>query len=142
MIYSSACEYAIRAATHLALRPSGEFVRASDISDAEQIPAPFLSSVLQRLVAVGLLDSIRGPGGGYRLARSPEEISLRDIKEAIDGLADLEACALGLGACSDDRTCPLHESWKPIREQIRAYLTDTTLDRMADALTSRRQREE
>ncbi|MFW6083980.1 MAG: RrF2 family transcriptional regulator [Gemmatimonadota bacterium] len=141
MIYSSACEYAIRAATHLALRSPGEFVRASDISDAEEIPAPFLSSVLQRLVAFGLLDSTRGPGGGYRLARAPENISLRDIKEAIDGLADLEACALGLGACSDDRTCPLHESWQPIRERIRAYLADTTLDRMANALESRRQRE-
>jgi Rrf2 family protein len=134
MIYSSACEYAIRAATHLALRPSGAYVSAGQISGAENIPAPFLSAVLQRLVAADLLGSVRGPGGGYALARAPEEISLYDIRAAIDGVADLEGCALGLGTCSDEATCPLHETWKPIREQIHRYLTDTTLERTAEAL--------
>jgi len=141
VICSSACEYAIRAATHLALHPPGAFVSAGDISDAEDIPAPFLSAVLQRLVAADLLRSARGPGGGYTLARAPAKISLYDIRAAIDGIADLEGCALGLGACSDDATCPLHETWKPIREQIRAYLVDTTLERTADALSARSSRE-
>lgn len=140
MICSSACEYAIRAATHLALHPPGAFVSAADVSDAEEIPAPFLSAVLQRLVAAGLLRSARGPGGGYTLARVPAEISLYDIRAAIDGVADLEGCALGLGTCSDDATCPLHETWKPVREHILRYLTETTLERTAEALAARSSR--
>lgn len=141
MICSSACEYAIRAATHLALHPPGAFVSAADISDAEDIPAPFLSAVLQRLVAADLLRSARGPGGGYALARASEQISLYDIRAAIDGVADLEGCALGLGVCSDDLTCPLHETWKPVRERIRHYLVDTTLERTAEALVVRSRRD-
>lgn len=136
MICSAACEYAIRAATHLARRPSGEFVRTRDISEAEQIPAPFLSSVLRRLVAAGLLESIRGPGGGYQLARPADRIALLDIVVAVDGAAGINACAVGLTKCSDDVPCPLHESWKPIRDQIHDCLKSTTLDRMAEPIRS------
>lgn len=141
MIYSAACEYAIRAATHLALRPQDELVKGRDISEAEGIPAPFLSAILQRLVAAELLRSARGPGGGYALALPPDQITLYDIKAAVDGVAELEACAVGLGACSDEVPCPLHDTWKPIREEIRRYLTETTLDRMAEALSSKRDRQ-
>jgi len=137
MIYSAACEYAIRAATHLARRPRGEFVKARDISEKEQIPAPFLSTVLQRLVAADLLESARGPGGGYRLARAAERISLYDIKAAVDGIGELKTCAVGLATCSDEMPCPLHDTWKPIREQIHHYLTTTTLRRMAEAMAAK-----
>lgn len=137
MIYSAACEYAIRAATHLARHPRGRFVKAQDISEVEEIPAPFLSTVLQRLVAADLLESARGPGGGYQLALPADQISLYDIKAAVDGVAELKACAVGLAVCSDEMPCPLHETWKPIREQINEYLMTTTLQRMAEAMSSK-----
>ncbi|MEX1256205.1 MAG: Rrf2 family transcriptional regulator [Gemmatimonadota bacterium] len=139
MVYSSACEYAIRAATHLALHKDEDWVRLRDISREEDIPAPFLSSILQRLVMSGLLRSARGPTGGYSLARPPEGISLHDIKAAIDGTAELDECGVGLGKCSDDMPCPLHETWKPIRAQIKEYLRRTTLQDMAVALTAKRE---
>jgi len=138
VLYSAACEYAIRAATHLALRPREGLVKGRDISEAEGIPAPFLSAVLQQLVNADLLRSARGPGGGYALALPPEEITLYDIKVAVDGVSELEACAVGLAACSDEMPCPLHDTWKPIRERIKQYLNETTLDRMAEALASKR----
>lgn len=140
MIYSAACEYAIRAATHLARRSDGELVKGRDISEAEDIPAPFLSSVLQRLVTAGLLRSARGPVGGYALAQPPDRITLHDIKAAVDGVSELEECAVGLGPCSDEMPCPLHDSWKPIREQIKRYLQETTLETMAEALASKKAR--
>lgn len=138
MIYSSACEYAVRAATHLALREDEDWVRLRDVSEGEDIPAPFLSSILQRLVTAGLLRSARGPTGGYSLSRPAQEITLHDIKAAIDGVAELDECGVGLGKCSDDQPCPLHETWKPIRAQIKDYLRRTTLRDMARALTAKR----
>lgn len=138
MIYSSACEYAIRAATYLASRYGDDLVKLKDITEAEEIPAPFLSSILQRLVIRGLLRSARGPTGGYALARPPDQIVLHDIKAAVDGVSDLTECAVGLGACADDMPCPLHENFKPIREQIKLYLKETTLKQMAEALAEKR----
>jgi len=138
MLYSSACEYAIRAAANLASREKDTLVKSRDISDAEAIPAPFLGTILQRLVNAGLLRSARGPNGGYGLARPPGEITLYDIREAIDGVDDLEACAVGLEACSDEMPCPLHDTWKPIRQRIRRYLSGTTLEQMARAMAAKR----
>jgi Rrf2 family transcriptional regulator, iron-sulfur cluster assembly transcription factor len=135
VIYSSACEYAIRAAAYLASRHGEEgLVKLKDITRAEDLPAPFLSSVLQLLVTARLLRSSRGPTGGYALERSPDRITLYDIKAAVDGTAELEACAVGHDRCSDETPCPLHDSWKPIREEIVTYLRETTLADMARAL--------
>lgn len=138
MIYSSACEYAIRAGTHLALRYDEELVKLREISEAEDIPAPFLATVLQRLVAAGLLKSSRGPTGGYSLTRPPSQITLHDIKAAVDGVSDLEECAVGLGRCSDDVPCPLHEAWMPVRKRIREYLKQTSLSQVAEAMNAKR----
>ncbi len=138
MIYSSACEYGIRAATHLASRHGDPgLVKLREIAEAEGIPAPFLSQVLQRLVTAGLLRSTRGPTGGYALSRPPSQISLHDIKAAVDGVVELEECAVGLGPCSDLMPCPLHNSWQPIRQQIRSYLRKTTLEQMAVAMATK-----
>lgn len=139
MIYSSACEYAIRAATYLASRHGEEgLVKLRDIVEAEDLPSPFLSSVLQQLVTARLLRSARGPTGGYALEAPPDQITLYDIKAAVDGTAELEACALGHDRCSDETPCPLHDSWKPIREEIVAYLQETTLTDMAEAVEGKR----
>jgi Rrf2 family transcriptional regulator, iron-sulfur cluster assembly transcription factor len=139
VIYSSACEYAIRAAAYLAGRYEQEgLVKLRDITEAEALPAPFLSSVLQQLVTARLLRSARGPTGGYALARPPDQITLFDVKAAVDGTAELEACAVGHDVCSDETPCPLHDSWKPIRQRITAYLRGTTLADMARAMDRKR----
>lgn len=136
MIYSSACEYAIRAATHMAQRytESDDMVKLRDIAEAEGLPSPFLSTILTRLVDAGLLGSARGPTGGYFLKRPPADITLYQIRTAMDGNSDLDSCAVGLAVCSDTCPCPLHDTWKPIREGIRSYLESTTLEAMAAAV--------
>jgi Rrf2 family protein len=138
MLYSSACGYAIRALTHLAEQPPGGFCQLRDIADTQDIPTAFLGKILQDLVRGGLLHSAKGPHGGYALARRPTAISLFAIKEVIDGTSDLEACASGLGRCSDDTPCPQHERFKPLRQGIRRYLTTTTVADMAQALAEKR----
>lgn len=139
MIYSTACEYAIRALTVLADEPAERWVLRITIAETGGLPAPFMGKILKDLVRAGLLESVRGRGGGYRLARPAAEIRLIDIREAIDGTRDLDSCAVGLDPCSDATPCPLHDDFKRVRETIRDYLTTTTLDQV---VTGRRSKTE
>jgi Rrf2 family protein len=138
MIFSRPCEYAIRAMTHLADAPEG-VARAQEIAKAEDIPLPILSKVLQDLARDGLLKSRRGPGGGFRLARPPEHISLRDVVAAIDGTEDFYRCAAGLAGCTEEAPCPLHDMWKRFRESLMVSLETSTLDRMAKVVKKKKQ---
>src|ERR1019366_3309478 len=130
MIFSRPCEYAIRALTHMAGSPA-DLARAGEIAKAEDVPLPILSKVLQELVRKGLLESRRGPGGGFWLSRRPELITLRDIVAAIDGLDHFMDCVAGLKVCSEEAPCPLHKNWKGMRAQILTSLETTTLDQMS-----------
>ncbi|MGP1310284.1 MAG: RrF2 family transcriptional regulator [Phycisphaerales bacterium] len=104
---SQTCEYALRAVACLAQRP-GEFVTASDLADATSVPSDYLSKVLQQLAGADVVQGRRGVGGGYRLARKPEDITFYDIVEAMGIINRLRACpthgdeAKGL--------CPLHKT--------------------------------
>ena len=137
MIYSKACEYAIRAMTYLA-RHSDRMCLAKEISSSEEIPHYFLSKILQSLAREGLLKSTKGPGGGFQLAKSAKSITLYHIKKAVDGVNDLEECAVGLARCNDEVPCPLHDTFQPLREQIKQYLKETTLADMAQAVEAKR----
>lgn len=105
-----------------------------DIAGALNIPAPFLSKILQILTDKKLLKSAKGRGGGFELAKSPDRISLMQIKVAIDGMSDLERCALGIKNCSDKNPCPFHDSYGQIRRAIHSYLKETTLADLASAM--------
>jgi Rrf2 family iron-sulfur cluster assembly transcriptional regulator len=136
MIFSRACEYAIRAMTQVAAEPE-KLMSAEEIADAEELPLPVLSKVLQELVRKGLLESRRGPGGGFWLSRRAELITLRDIVAAIDGLDHFMDCVAGLKVCSEDAPCPLHNTWKGMRTQILSALESTTLAQMSQAVQNK-----
>lgn len=139
MIYSKPCEYAIRALSYLAPFPPDQATQGKEIAKEEGLPAPVLGKVLQELVRKGLLESRRGPGGGFRLARRPQLITLRDVVAAIDGLDQFLECAVGLERCSDESPCPLHDTWKGLRTQMMTYLEATTLDDMAAAVARKKE---
>ena len=138
MIYSKPCEYAIRALAFLAMSPREGAAQGTVIAQGEGLPAPLLGKVLQQLARKGLLKSRRGPGGGFRLARKPELITLRDVVAAIDGLDQFVECAVGLEHCSDESPCPLHDTWKALRAQMMSYLETTTLADMAAAVAKKK----
>jgi len=140
MIYSKPCEYAIRAMSYLARQGGRDrAARAKQLAEAENLPAPVLGKVLQELARKGLLDSRRGPGGGFRLARRPELITLRDVVAAVDGLDGFLECAVGLERCADDAPCPLHDGWKLLRSRMMEYLESITVAQMADAVARKKQ---
>jgi len=109
-----------------------------DIAESEEIPRPFASKILKDFVRAGILRSSRGPGGGYALVREVGDVTLLEIREVLDGAGDLERCAVGLDLCSEAAPCPLHDVFKPLRESIRAYLSETTLADMSLALDRKR----
>jgi Rrf2 family iron-sulfur cluster assembly transcriptional regulator len=124
--------------TSLAVTPGGA-ARAEEIARAEDIPHPILSKVLQDLVRKGLLESRRGPGGGFSLSRRPDLITLRDVVAAIDGLDQFYTCVTGLRVCSDEVPCPLHTMWKEMRASLMESFEATTLTDMAHAIARKKE---
>lgn len=133
MIYSKECEYAIRALTYLA-RHREKRCLAKQIADAEGMPLYFLSKILQALTRQKLLSSAKGPNGGFQMLKAPEDISLYQIKKLIDGVEDLDECAVGLARCNSQMPCPLHDNFKPLRQKIKRYLQESTLEEMTKAV--------
>ncbi|UCF80282.1 MAG: Rrf2 family transcriptional regulator [Acidobacteriota bacterium] len=139
MLYSKSCEYSFRALIHIALQGDG-FCMAKNIAKAENIPLYFLAKLLQDLVKFGLLHSFKGPTGGFKLAKPASEISLYDIMQLIDRENLEERCAVGLYGCSDSNPCPIHESWKELREQMLTYLKSMTVEDLARGLTDKKRK--
>lgn len=137
MLYSRTCQYAIWAMVELGRRQRGQrdrrWVKAEQISETLGLPFPMVAKVLQMLAHAELLESVRGPRGGFRLRRSPEEIHLMEIVIAIDGPGLVERCILGLPQCGDPNPCPLHAYWRPIRDQLRDFLERVTLEDLIHA---------
>jgi Rrf2 family transcriptional regulator, iron-sulfur cluster assembly transcription factor len=135
MIYSNACAYAIRALSRLAIvRPDG-YVLLDELCEGTDLPRHFVAKIFQELVRKGLLTSAKGRGGGFALASRPDKITLFDIVKAVDGVEQLDHCVVGMARCDDHQPCPQHEVWKALRNQLRQYLQQTTLQAMADTLS-------
>ncbi len=139
MIYSSACGYAIRALTWMALRKPEGYMLLNDICEQAALPRHFLAKIFQDLVRRGLLVSAKGRGGGFALARPADQITLYEVVEAIDGVGALSQCVVGMARCDDRQPCPQHDDWKAIRSQIHDFLQETTLERIAGTLDKKMQ---
>jgi len=138
-MYSTTCAYAIRAMSRLAvIRPEG-YVRVQELCEGTNLPSHFLAKIFRELVGAGLLTSAKGRGGGFALAKRPNEIRLYDIVDAVDGIDSYSQCVVGLAKCDANQPCPQHDAFLPVRKQILAYLENTTLDQMSEALDKKMQ---
>jgi Rrf2 family protein len=131
MLFSRSAEYAVRAMTFLAQQPSGKLSGAREIAEAEKIPIPFLWKILQNLARHRLIRSFKGLRGGYELARPASAITLSAVVSATDGLDLSGGCVLGLETCGEENACPLHDTWKRIRNEMSAMLEQNTLADLA-----------
>lgn len=131
MLYRRPAQLAVQAAILLALKPRGTVWRVREIAAALDVPATYLTKVLNRLTRCGLLRAVRGPGGGVQLARAPQETHLWDILSAVEPFDDLDRCFLGLDRCNALNPCPLHKFWVPIRTQILDLLQTKSLAEFA-----------
>lgn len=118
--------FAVTAMIDIALRDGGGPVTLSDISQRQKISLSYLEQLFGRLRRQGLVNSTRGPGGGYRLARQPADVSVADIIRAVDEPIDTTQCG-GLENCHDDHKCLTHDLWTKLNAHIFDYLKAVTL---------------
>jgi len=104
-----------------------ENVGLIEIAENQEIPRHFLSKILQQLVKAGLLESMKGPNGGFKLSKKPEKITLLHIIKAIDGLEVFTQCGIGFKKCSDDHPCPIHHDFKIVRDKVHELFKKKTL---------------
>jgi Rrf2 family protein len=126
-MFSTTCEYALRALVRLARMPNGTAILGRDLAQNAEIPANYLSKILLTLRNAGILTTARGTGGGYRLRKSPHEVRLIHIVELFDGARARPACLLGCKECSDEDPCSAHDLWREVRMAYTNFLESTTL---------------
>src|SRR5919112_5827674 len=129
---SKKSKYAIKALLRLAEHPPGEPMRIADLARAEQIPAKFLEFILLGLRNNGVLQSRKGKGGGYLLARDPSEISLGQIVRMFDGPLAPVPCASQTAYqrcadCRNEAVCGVHLAMKEVRDATVRVLDGTSL---------------
>lgn len=128
-MFSKACEYGIRASIYISLQ-SLQNVRVSlkDIAKEIDSPEAFTAKILQQLAKNKIIDSVKGPSGGFDIDKKKiEKIVLSEIVKAIDGDSIFDGCGLGLKKCSEKQPCPVHNKFKKIREDLKKMLDTTTL---------------
>ncbi len=122
MKLSRESRYALVALTFLAQHPQGTLIESREIAEATKVPAAFLAKILAKLMRSGLLTSVRG--GGYALARAPEQITVRDALTAIEGVDLFARCIFWRDECSEESPCPLHTMWGAVRPQVETAMID------------------
>ncbi|MEQ8201359.1 MAG: Rrf2 family transcriptional regulator [Syntrophomonadaceae bacterium] len=120
MDINQATDYGFRAVLYLAHRDSQEWVDAQTISDHEVIPIRFLLKIMPSLIKAGIVKSRRGVRGGYALARQPQDISLLDVIQAIEGPIYLNRCLADVAYCSKRNApaCEIHRALADIQDQL------------------------
>lgn len=122
--------FAVTAMMDLAMRTGNGPITLADISERQQISLSYLEQLFGRLRRHGLVSSVRGPGGGYRLAKALPQITVADIIQAVDEPIDATGCH-GLQNCKDDQKCLTHDLWENLNKVIFDYLHSVSLDDLA-----------
>jgi len=124
MNLTQATDYAFRAVLYLAKKGKGEVVEAQEIAGQENIPLRFLLKILRQLGQAGIVKSYRGVGGGFSLARAPEDITLLDVVEAVEGPVKINRCLIDPKYCTSQRggRCAIHQELSLIQNDIIARL--------------------
>jgi Rrf2 family transcriptional regulator, nitric oxide-sensitive transcriptional repressor len=122
---SQTVEYACRAMASLAYRPEA-LVPTPELAEITKVPSNYLAKVLQTLAGADLIVGRRGVGGGYRLARRPEEITLLEVINAVSPVERIRTCPLGLENHGPN-LCPLHKRMDEAARRVIEVFGETTL---------------
>jgi Rrf2 family transcriptional regulator, iron-sulfur cluster assembly transcription factor len=125
-------EYAIRGMIYLAKQPRDQFVMIKEITKATKTSPVFLVKIFQGLSNANLVESSRGTGGGFKLSRKPDHITLREIVEATEGPVSVNLCVVDNKSCGFSNTCSAHVAWKRLKDSINVMLDDITLKEIAE----------
>lgn len=118
--------YAVTAMLDLAIHQQQYPVNLTDISNRQGISLSYLEQLFAKLRRGALVNSIRGPGGGYRLSRAAGAIYIAEVVDAVDEVIDATRCH-GKGNCHDGDRCLTHHLWQDLSEQIHSFLNSISL---------------
>lgn len=135
-MFSKTCEYAIRAMIFIAQQSKdGSKVGIKEIAIGIDSPTHFMAKILQDLSKKGLVQSLKGPNGGFYLdANTLKTSSLANIVKAIDGDKIFSGCGLGLKQCSETHPCPIHDEFKKLRNEMKTVLENAKLSEFIERL--------
>jgi len=127
MQVSRKVDYALRAIIYLSSQSGDRPVPVKEIASRRRIPRKFLEKIIQDLIRSDLVKSHRGAHGGYTLARPPEQVSFRDVIEAVEGPIALNVCVTERHDCSVLSSCNMQRIWQEGQRRMLEYFADTTL---------------
>jgi len=123
-------DYATRAILYLAQQGKDQHIATGKIAREQKIPPSFLAKIVSQLSIAGILNTSRGAHGGIWLARDPDDITLLDVVEAIDGPIRLNVCSTSEGECSLEESCLIHPVWCEAQDQLVAKLKNTNFTQL------------
>lgn len=134
-MFSKTCEYAIRAMIFVAKKSKdGSKIGIKEIAKGIDSPEHFIAKILQDLSRKGLVQSLKGPNGGFYLDVTSLQYSLADIVRETDGDKLFSGCGLGLKECSESQPCPIHHEFKKVRNDIFTMLEKAKLGEFTEQL--------
>ncbi|MDO3379495.1 Rrf2 family transcriptional regulator [Geoalkalibacter halelectricus] len=128
MRLSTKAQYAVRAMVSLHLNTDGAPMTTKDISAREGISLPYLEQLFVKLRRGKIVQSVRGPGGGYVLARPADKIQVDQIIDSVEETLVPVSCMEEDGTCACADQCITHTVWQGLGEKIRAFLSSITLE--------------
>ena len=131
MKLSSKGRYAVTAMMDLAIFDKMGPVTLADISQGQGISLSYLEQLFAKLRKSGLVEGVRGPGGGYRLSRSSDQITVAQIIDAVDERVDATRCG-GKENCQDGERCLTHELWNDLSDRLYRFLDSITLSQFTN----------
>lgn len=123
--------FAVTAMADIAMHCGTDPVTLGEISARQKISVSYLEQLFGKMRRRGLVESVRGPGGGYRLARDMAQIAVADIFLAVDEPIDATQCG-GMQNCRDDQKCITHDLWAKLNEHVLNFLAATTLKQLVE----------
>jgi len=126
MLVTRKTDYAVRCILYLA-QEDDLIANVAEVSRAVHIPKTFLAKIFQKLAKAGLVESILGMNGGFRLAKKPADTSLLDVMTAIQGPVGINVCAVNSKKCGRSSTCSVHPVWVELRKEVNQRLQEQTI---------------
>lgn len=131
MKLTSKGRYAVTAMLDVAIHAASGPVPLADISERQGISLSYLEQLFSRLRKHGLVSSVRGPGGGYRLGKCSAEIAVAEVISAVDESVDATKC-MGQGNCQGGSQCLTHTLWSELSNRIEEFLQNITLAELVE----------
>lgn len=134
-LISQGAQYAISAIIAISKHAGDGAISASSLSKSLNCPTAYLSQILAKLKAPGILNSRRGLNGGVYLAKPVSEITMMEVIDAIDGSEFFNKCFMGIEGCGHIEPCPFHNFWSVERQKIHQWLSETTFSKVDENMT-------